>query len=486
MKTILPRVVIITLILAVFLGGGWYIETQRTKQRSVLSGYFEEQPIQAASRIGGHVKFIHVKEGEAVKEGEPLVELEANPAQAETAAKLAAIEQARQQLRELQNGVRPEEIQKQEAVVAEHEAMLARLRRGPLPEEIDQVKARVRSAEALYNKAMAGPRPQEIEQARAAEQAAGAKLAQAEHGLTSEERAQFKARLAAAVEQEDLAQKDAARSNTLLNDGALSRQENDRAQSALRQAMAKRKEQEEASKRAEEGTRPEEIEQARQSYRQAKAALELTIAGTRREDKVAAYADLTREREALKLIQRGSRSEDIQAEADRVAQTRAVLREMRAGSRKEQIAQAQAALKVVEANARSSESNLSDRIVRAPQNGVIERIPIAVGDLISPGTVVARMANTSDLWLRIYVPESKLSMVYVDAESSLRVDGIPEPIDAIVESISSQGEFTPANLQTPEERGKQVFSVRLRLKKPDKRIKAGLYATVLRIGKWTP
>jgi HlyD family secretion protein len=66
------------------------------------------------------------------------------------------------------------------------------------------------------------------------------------------------------------------------------------------------------------------------------------------------------------------------------------------------------------------------------------------------------------------------------------VDGIPEPIPARVESIATQGEFTPANLQTPEERGKQVFGVRIRLRQPDDRVKPGMYVTVKRLGAWEP
>jgi HlyD family secretion protein len=53
-----------------------------------------------------------------------------------------------------------------------------------------------------------------------------------------------------------------------------------------------------------------------------------------------------------------------------------------------------------------------------------------------------------------------------------------------VESIATRGEFTPANLQTPDERGKQVFGVRLRLKTTDKNVKAGMYSTVKRMGQW--
>lgn len=40
------------------------------------------------------------------------------------------------------------------------------------------------------------------------------------------------------------------------------------------------------------------------------------------------------------------------------------------------------------------------------------------------------------------------------------------------------------NLQTPEERGRQVFAVRIRLKQSNPAVKAGMAATVRRVGAW--
>src|SRR6266567_6495987 len=264
-KSHLPRLIPVVLLLLIFGGGGWYVEAQRARQRSTLSGFFESQPTQVSSRIGGRVSRILVNEGDAVHAGQPLIELDATPARAETASKLAAAEQARQQWREVVNGPRLEEIRKQEAAAAEAAANLTRLRHGPLPEEINQARARLQQAEAQYRKALAGPRPQEIEQARAAERNARARLAQAARGLTPEEKAEAKARLDAAAAQETLARKDAARMEELYRQGAVSHQQSDQAQANLGEAEAKRQEQEEAWGRAREGTPPEELEQARQS-----------------------------------------------------------------------------------------------------------------------------------------------------------------------------------------------------------------------------
>jgi HlyD family secretion protein len=160
----------------------------------------------------------------------------------------------------------------------------------------------------------------------------------------------------------------------------------------------------------------------------------------------------------------------------------ATLDALRAGSRKEQIRQARAAAEAAAASARGAADTLRERVLRAPRDAVVERLLVAVGDLVSPATPVVRLADPNDLWIRVYVPEAHLAQVAVGSDAALRVDGITEPVPARVESIATRGEFTPANLQTPEERGKQVFAVRLRLAHPDPRVKAGMYASITRLG----
>ncbi len=486
MKHSFARPIIALLVIAIFGGGGWYIDHQRNKQRVALSGFFESQPSEISSRIGGRTARILVKEGDTVHAGQPLLEFETIPAEQDTAAKKAAAEQAEQQLKEVQNGPRREDIQKQEESVAELSANLERLRNGPLPEEIAGARAHLNQTLAMLSKAVAGPRPQEIAQVRAAEQSAKARLAQAQRGLTLEEKSQAKARLDAANAQKILAIKEMARTASLFSEGAVSRQQVDQTRAEEEAATAKSNEMEEAYRRAEEGTPAEELRQYQEAYLQAKAALDLELAGTRKEDIDAARADSMQARQSLKLLLRGSRKEDIQAAEARLKQAQTALKELNAGNRKEQIAQAEAAAIAAKAQAKSSQKTLEERILRAPQDGVIERILTAVGDLISPGMAVIRMENPSDIWVRVFVPEGNLSQVAVGAEVQLKVDGISALLPGEVESIASAGEFTPANIQTPEERGKQVFAVRIRLKQVDLRVKAGMAVTVTRIGAWSP
>ena len=396
-----PRIILIPLLLLTLGITSYIVERNRSRQRSQLSGFFESQPTEVSSRVQGRIVSIHVNEGDAVRRGALLIEMEAAALSQDAAAHTEQAEQAKQQMREVENGPRAEDIRKQQAVVAEDEADLAKLINGPLPEEIAETRGQLGHAQAQYDKVKIGPRPQEIAEARAAERNANAKLAQAERGLTAQERAEARARLDQAISQEDLAKRDAERYAELFKEDAVSKQQADQKQTDLTTANAKRHEMEEAWKLADTGTPREELEQARQEHKQAQAALDLLLAGSRREDIESARADLTVARKALQLQLRGTRHEDLAAGRARLASAKAALDELIAGSRREDIRQAQAAAAAALNTAKSALTSLEERIVAAPIDAVVDRIPVAVGDLVSPGTTVARLINPADIWLRV-------------------------------------------------------------------------------------
>ena len=219
----------------------------------------------------------------------------------------------------------------------------------------------------------------------------------------------------------------------LFREGAESRQHLDRARTDLQTARAHSAEMREALRRAEEGTPPEELDQQREAYRQAKAALDLVLAGSRKEDVEAARSEVIAAEENLRLLVKGSRPEDIRAAEAKVRQARAQLDELRAGSRTEQIAGSRAAVRAAVAQARESRTNLSEREIRAPQPGVVERILVANGDLLQAESPVLRLDSQDDIWLRVYVPEASLTRVKTGAEAILHVDGIAGDVPAVVE-----------------------------------------------------
>lgn len=479
-----PKMLIPISLVAALAVGGYFLDAARAAKRSQLSGTFESRPTLLSSRSGGRVIEFKVAEGEAVSAGQVIAVLDAPTAEAEADSKASLAEQAHQRALEVARGPRAEEIERQQAVVAQLQSQLQKLRNGPLPEEIRAAESRFRAAESQYNKALKGARPEELAAARAAEAQAKARLDAAMRGPTPQERAQFQAALDAALAQERNAKANRDRAQTLYEQGALSKQAADAAETAFRTAEAHRKQAAEALDRAQMGTPDEELRQAKEAHRQAQAARALVEAGPRAEDREASRQEMLSAKETWSLLKRGARAEDIRVAAAQVAQAEAVLRELKFGSRKEQIAQAQAAASAAKSGKKGSLAVAEDRLVRAPVDGVIERLLAARGDLVGAGTPVAVLSDPSDVWLRVYLPESDLAKVKVGDRAEIRVDGIGQSVEGRVETIATQGEYTPSNLQAPEERGKQVFAIRLRLVRPDPRVKAGMSASVKKVGDW--
>ncbi|MCC7230248.1 MAG: HlyD family efflux transporter periplasmic adaptor subunit [Fimbriimonadaceae bacterium] len=476
-KILIPIVLISSLAVA-----GYYVDAGRAAKYSKLSGTFESRPSLLGSRAAGRVLKILVDEGDQVTEGQILAILDSPNTAAEAASQASRAEQAQHNLAETLNGPRKEEIERQRMAVVEMEAQLKRLVNGSLPEEIRAAEDRAEAAQAAYARAKNGSRPLEIEAARAAEGQAKARLDAIRRGPTLEARAQLQAAVDSAKAIEQNAAVNYRRYQSLFEAGAVSRQAFETIETTYRTAVAQRKAAEQALQRANLGNPAEEIREAQEAYRQAEANRRLIEAGPRAEDVEITRREMMAAKENLQLMKRGARSEDIEAMKARVAQGRALLDQLHNGARKEERDQARAAAQAAKAQAVGAKAIAEDRVVRATSTGFVERVLVAVGDLVGAGTPVVQVADPADIWVRVYVPEASLANIKVGDAATLRVDGVSGEFLAKVESISAKGEFTPANLQSPEERGKQVFAVRLRLKSPDVRIKAGMFTTVTALG----
>lgn len=479
MRKFIPLIII--LVLAV---SGFIIDRNRKAHESQISGYFETQPTRIASRVGGRVAKILVKEGDLVKAGQPLVELEADTNVSSSKALASSAEQFKQLFEKTKAGNRKEDIQKQEAAVAEAAANLRKLQNGSLPEEKRDAEARVEQARAKLLRLERGNRPEEIRQAEAAMNQALARYQQVLRGPTTEERAEFQARLEVARAAETEAKHNSERYTKLANDGAVSQQVMQQAQSAYQQATGRRVEAEVAFRRAMLGGAKEEVQQALHAFEQAQATYRLAKSGARSEDILSARQDLKIAQDQMSLVRKGPRSEDISAAQARLSSAQATLNLLRSGNRPEDIAAAKAQWETAQAELASSTAVVGERTIRAAKDGVVEKIDIGIGDLIAPAAQVVEMSSGDDIWIRVYMPEAQLAKIKVGDDATLDIDGINGPVDGVVDSIAHQGEFTPANLQTPNERGRQVFGIRLRLRKPDERVRAGMYATATKIGLW--
>jgi HlyD family secretion protein len=215
----------------------------------------------------------------------------------------------------------------------------------------------------------------------------------------------------------------------------------------------------------EAGPRKEEIEVARKIWESLVAELDWARVDAKRARELFAEKTVSESERDRAIIQ--ERAADRNAEA---AKSRYDL--LLAGTRPEQIAQARARVAEIDAQLREM------RII-APTNSTLEVLSVKVGDVLAPNREVATLLLMDHLWVRTFVPEIWLGHIRLGEAVSVRVDSFPgRTFDGAVEQIARSAEFTPRNVQTVEERVKQVFGVKVRLDNREGLLRAGMSADV--------
>jgi multidrug resistance efflux pump len=104
---------------------------------------------------------------------------------------------------------------------------------------------------------------------------------------------------------------------------------------------------------------------------------------------------------------------------------------------------------------------------------------VKVGDVLPANREVATLLLTQHLWARVFIPETWLGLIQVGQSVKVRTDSTPDrEFTGTVEQINRQAEFTPRNVQTVEDRVRQVFGVKVRLPTDTGLLRAGMSVDV--------
>lgn len=140
-----------------------------------------------------------------------------------------------------------------------------------------------------------------------------------------------------------------------------------------------------------------------------------------------------------------------------------------------------ARMRVVQARAQLADidAQLAEMQVKAPTDSILEVLSVKVGDVLAANREVATLILPQNLWVRVFVPEPWLGLIKVGEPVRIRVDSFPgKDFDGTVEQINRHAEFTPRNVQTVEDRIRQVFGVKIRLENKEDKLRAGMSADV--------
>ena len=214
----------------------------------------------------------------------------------------------------------------------------------------------------------------------------------------------------------------------------------------------------------EHGPRPAEIDAAKHDWESLAAQLEFAKAeAVRAEDLFAKKVN-----SASDLEDATSRAHALEQSTDAAKRRYDLLAE---GTRPERITQARAQVAEMDAQLREM------RIV-APGDSELEVLSVKVGDVLAANREVATLLYTQHLWVRVYVPEAWLGLIQLGQTVSLRTDSSREEFSGTIEQVNRAAEFTPRNVQTVEDRVRQVFGVKIRLPSDTGKLRAGMSVDV--------
>jgi multidrug efflux pump subunit AcrA (membrane-fusion protein) len=392
----------------------------------VVSGFIEADEAAVMTDLGGRIRAIHANEGDEVKAGETLIELDDVLLKAQLGVAEADLRVAEAQLALARAGLRKESLKYGEAVVL-------------------QAAAAQRAALTAWEDAEARlENPQEQELALIG--------ARALLGIVNLQERQARALADAAQSGRDFA--------------------------------------EEAFRLLDE-TGPyipiAVLDEAR--YQQTAATYDSWLAWTGLEEAQAARAGAER---SLGLMERHlANPVSLQAEANAaraqyeiataaLAIAEAQLSGMKLGATDEQIALAEAQVAIAVAAVERLKVQAGKLELVAPISGFVLERPVHVGELALPGARLLTLADLEHSTLTVYVPEDKLGGLRIGLPVTVTVDAYPgRAFHGTLSHIASQAEFTPKNVQTPEERVSMVFAVRVKLPNPDHALKPGMPADAM-------
>jgi len=103
------------------------------------------------------------------------------------------------------------------------------------------------------------------------------------------------------------------------------------------------------------------------------------------------------------------------------------------------------------------------------------------GEVVASGAPLLELVDLDQLYLKAFVAEREIGKLRRGLPARIHTDAFPDqPFTATVRYISSRAEFTPKEVQTPDERVKLVYAVKLYIDaNPGGRLTPGLPADAM-------
>jgi HlyD family secretion protein len=141
---------------------------------------------------------------------------------------------------------------------------------------------------------------------------------------------------------------------------------------------------------------------------------------------------------------------------------------------------AKASIAVAQAVAATIQSNIDDSTLVAPAGGRIQYKLAQPGEVLSAGGRVLTLLDLSDVYMTIFVPARVAGPLAIGDEARVTLDPLPGYVfPAKVTFVATEAQFTPKTVETPEEREKLMFRIKLTIapelrKRYEEQVKTGV------------
>lgn len=378
------KVIILFLVAAVAAVIAWRMGWGRAgdPNRLLLHGNIELTEIDLSFKVSGRLLELLVDEGDSVAAGQVIARLDRAELERTRERETATSLMSQSALTQLRTGID--------------------YQRETIAGDIDLRRAELRQAEARLAELRNGSRPEEIQQAWAMEQEARS--------------------------QNEQAQKDWERAQTLFKNEDITASQHDQYRTRAQAAAMALKRAQEAHSLVKEGARKEQIDAAAAQVDRARAAIKLSEANR---------IDLKR------------RQEEIPARVADIDRSKAQLAVL--------------------------DTQLKDRTLTAPVSGVVLTKSAEAGEVLAAGGVVVTLGNVAKPWVRGYINERDLGRVKLGMPVDIRTDSFRDKVyPGKITFISSEAEFTPKTIQTTEERVKLVYRIKIEVDNPQGELKLNM------------
>lgn len=155
------------------------------------------------------------------------------------------------------------------------------------------------------------------------------------------------------------------------------------------------------------------------------------------------------------------------------------LERLRVGATEAEIDSIEALVEASVAEVARFEAMIDKQTIVAPLDAVVLDIFLSSGEVAILGQPLLSLTNLNELRVTVYIPEFDLNWASIGDLVEVRFTAYPDKqYTGVVVHISDRAEFTPRNVQTPDERVILVFAVKIRIANPGGDLKPGLTVDV--------